>query len=131
MSVEQRAHVLRLDGQQHDVGLRGRLLRRRGADAVPLGDLLGPLGVPLRGEHGRGRQSRPQQARQQRLAELADAEQRDGLLMRGPRRVVSGASDVVGCSRLARQRAQEEHQVGGPLGQTSHEIAVPLSPYGT
>jgi hypothetical protein len=75
---QQRAHVLRLHGQQDDVRLRGGLLRARGGDAVPLGDLGRVVGVPLGGEHAAGRRAGAQQPGQQRLAQLADAEQRDG-----------------------------------------------------
>ena len=83
---QQLAHVLRLDRQDQRAGQLGG---RRGVghlDPVPLPELGAPVLAADRGDQGRRRQARAQQAGQQRLAHLAGAQDRDHDLLPSERR---------------------------------------------
>ena len=77
--VEERTHVLWLDGDDEGVGgLRGLRVAHR-VDAVAVVEFLGPLGA-ARGDHEvAGVLAAAQHAGQQRLADLAGADHRDPL----------------------------------------------------
>ena len=75
--VEQRGHVLRLDGDDQRVGpFRGRL-RAGHLDAVRVGQGLGAVLAADGGDDAGRRDPGPEHAGQQRLAHLSRAENRD------------------------------------------------------
>lgn len=140
--VQELAHVLRLDREDEDVGVLGRLRVGDGLDPVPRVEFLGPV-APAGGHQEVGRSpARPDHPAEQGLADLAGAEDCDCLGHAFTLRAVlgcglssgSGRPPVILASGFSRRtaaegdRAEAEDQQGASRdhGDVADEVAGDL-----